>query len=92
MTQDNEYYPLAIFLQRLDDFGEEVGESVQTTNEALLHCQIYDHIKNPRVVDNENPDAHLKGEWTVQEREFQENRYDGYARNRYLTIYIIKRK
>ncbi len=84
------YYPLHVFLQRIDEFGVDVGEAVQTLNDALIQCQIYDFLKNPRYVD-ENPDAHFKGEFVIQEREFQENKWDGYHRVRYLTLFIKPR-
>lgn len=90
MRFDGPYYPLHVFLQRIDEFGVEVGEAMQSQNDAMIHCQIYDFIKNPRVVD-EDPDAHFKGEFVVQEREFSEHKWDGIARNRYLTIYLKPR-
>jgi hypothetical protein len=69
----NEYFPLHIWLQPVDDFGVEVGDAKQTFNLDLLHAQIGDRIKNPRYV-SEEIDAHLQGEWVVQEREFTEHK------------------
>ena len=68
-----EYFPLRIWLQPIDDFGVEIGDAMQTCNCDLLHAQIGDRIKTPRYV-SEEIDAHLKGEWVVQEREFSEHK------------------
>ena len=87
----SEYFPLHIWLQKLNDFGTEDGEPVQSSNDALVHCQAYDHITNPRYVD-ENIDAYLAGEWIVQEREFTEHKTTIVADRRFvarnLTLYI----
>lgn len=86
------YYPLCIWLQKLDDFGAEVGEPVQSCNDALPHCQAYDKISNPRFVHDEIPDAYLIGEWIVQEREFTEHKTQVVAGqefvSRNLTLYL----
>jgi hypothetical protein len=86
----DQYYPLYIWIQPLDDFGAEIGEPVQTFNLELLHAQTSDRIVNPRYISDEI-DSHLKGEWTVQEREFKEHKSGPYCTSRHLTLYVRQR-
>jgi hypothetical protein len=88
MSED--YYPLHIFLQRVDEFGADSGDAVNTKNEALIHIQVGDFLKNPRY-QGEDEDAHFAGEFVVQEREFCETKIDAYSRGRQLTIFIRER-
>lgn len=85
-----EYFPLHIWIQPVDDFGVEIGDAKQTFNLDLLHAQIGDHIVNPRY-QSEEVDAHLKGEWTVQEREFTEHKGAPYPTARNFTLYVRQR-
>lgn len=85
-----EYFPLHVWIQPVDDFGVEVGEAKRTLNLELLHAQIGDHIVNPRYQSHEL-DAHLKGEWTVQEREFKEHAGAPDPTPRNFTLYVRER-
>jgi len=84
------YFPLHLWLQPVDDFGVEVGEARQTMNLDLLHAQVGDRLKNPRYVSEDKIDAHLEGEWVVQEREFVEHSGAPYGTPRNFTLYIRK--
>lgn len=87
MKNIDTYYPLHIWLQRLDSFGIEAGEPVQTTNDAMLHAQVGDTLEGPRY-KSEKIDSHFDGLWRVQERKFSEHRTDPYNIPRNLTLYI----
>ena len=71
-----EYFQIKLWLQPVDDFGVDSGGAVQSLNLDLLHAQTGDRMKNPRYVSKE-ADAHLAGEWVVQEREFSEHNWAG---------------
>ena len=86
LNMKTEYSPLNIWLQPVGDFGEDIGDPVQTLNLDLLHAQIGDRIKNPRHVGG--LDAHLAGEWVVQEREFSEHRGAPELTPRNFTLFI----
>jgi len=88
MPQD--YFPLHIWIQPVDDFGMEVGDARQTFNLDLLHAQVGDRIVNPRYHSDEL-DAHLHGEWTVQEREFIEHKGAPDPTPRNFTLYVRQR-
>ena len=88
--RNDDYFPLHIFLQRVDEYGVEIGDAVNTKNDALIHIQVGEHLVNPRYRD-EDIDAHFQGEFTVQEREFSETKCHGDFRNRSLTIFIRER-
>jgi hypothetical protein len=89
------YNPVSLFLQPVDDFGMDVGDALNTLNDALICVGVGDKIRDPRYV-SPDVDAHLSGEWTVQERVFSENNgticYTDHAPtllvSRNLTIYI----
>ena len=85
------YYPLAIWLQRVDDFGVPAGEPAQTMNLELVHAQTTDCLTNPRYIKYGDVDAHFKGFFIVQEREWTDHRNDGYNCSRSLTIYVRER-
>lgn len=87
----NEYFPLHIWLQPIDDYGVEIGEPKQSFNLELVHAQSGDYIKNPRYVD-ESIDPHLEGEWVIQEREFTEHKGSvDTPTPRNLTLYLRSR-
>ena len=84
-----EYLPLHVWLQRVDDYGMDQGDALQTLNRQLIHAQVGDLITNPRFL-SQDPDSHLQGEWTVDARKWSEHQGSSVT-PRNLTVYIAQR-
>lgn len=89
------FYPLAIWLQPVDEWGADSGQAWEVNDESLVHLQIGDSLKNPSVESEGDP---LAGEWLVQDRQwshFHEGGKElakelGIPWRRHLTIYLKK--
>jgi hypothetical protein len=81
-----QYLGLHVWLQRVDDYGMDQGDALETLNHPLIHAQVGDLITNPRFV-SQDPDAHLKGEWTVDARKWSEHKGSPEV-PRNFTVYI----
>jgi hypothetical protein len=64
----NNFYPLHIYLQAVDDADIEIGGSWACEDETLLHCQIGDYIRNPACEHDDDTEPPMKGGWIVQSR------------------------
>lgn len=97
----DDFFPLYISLEILDEFGVPTGKGWITGDDSLVHCQIGDYIKNPNIECNPEDEPGLEGEWMVQERQWSHwNNFRshklaqeaGEPWHRNLTIFITRRR